>query len=413
MPDDQRGRTTSYRPYKQQAPRRRHDQHRDAQPRRRSRSSRRLRGHDRHDQRQQQQGQMASQDMFVAIQMIESQKQVEDGIGWNSGLPLHLQRRRSESLSPVTARKRRSRRDGYTGPFGSLTQRQGGCRVCLCEYIQKKSSKAVLDSRAGPHGWCTNSQCPRAWGAKNRTGNVTEVEDQPDLPLDRPEASAVRLIPAPPGRTAPKEPPMPPPVRMRRPREPELRDPAPTDQEICNFEEAKVGRKRKTSPRPQRDPLRPIAVKTEEDATSASKTLPAAEQDATSARTVDSGQLSLDQESQHHSQEDCPAGSEARHRSVSLPGSDEEEAVPTERAPSTASEESEASPDREPAPRKPRTVLEPDDSTDFSEIESQVRNWTIRLRRKSKAMGSRAAAWERRQAGQAASSSAVGTAGRE
>jgi hypothetical protein len=309
------------------------------------------------------------------------------------------------SLSPVTARKRKSRRNGYTGPFGSLSQKEGGCRICLSKYIQKTNSKAVLDSRAGPHGYCTNPQCPRAWGAKNRTGNVTHVEDEGDFPSDQPGTSSVRLIPAPPGRIAPEEPPMPPPRKARSLQDPKVRDPEPTDRERRDFANT-VSRKRRTSPRPRRDPLRPIAVKTEEGGTTAVR-------HAASARTVDSGQLSLDQESQHHGQEDCPAESEARHRSVSLPDSDEEEPVPTERAPSTASEESEASPDREPAPRKHRTMLEPDDSTDFSDIETQVRNWTIRLRRKSKAMGNRAAAWERRQAGQAASSSAAGAADRD
>jgi hypothetical protein len=76
--------------------------------------------------------------------------------------------------------------------------------------------------------------------------------------------------------------------------------------------------------------------------------------------------------------------------------------------------ESEASPVRELVQRKPRTVLEPDDSTDFSEIEEQVRNWTIRLRRKAKSMGCRAAkVVAESRAERAASSSAVGAATEE
>ena len=261
-----------------------------------------------------------------------------------------------------------------------------------------------MDSRESPHGYCTNPQCQRAWGEKNRRGNVTHVEDEGDFPSDQPGTSSVRLIPAQPGRKAPEEPPMPPPRRARSLQDPIVRDPEPTDRERRDFANT-ISRKRRTSPRPRRDPLRPIAVKTEEGGTTAVRR-------AASARTVDSEQLSLDQESQHHGQEDRPAEIEARHRSVSLLDSDEEVRVPTERA-STADEESEASPDREPAPRKHRTILEPEDSSDFSDIESQVVSWTTRLRRKAKAMGNRAAAWERRQAGQAASSSAAGAADRD
>ena len=74
------------------------------------------------------------------------------------------------------------------------------------------------------------------------------------------------------------------------------------------------------------------------------------------------------------------------------------------------SDASEASPEREPVQRKPRTVLEPDDSTDFSEIEEQVRKWTIRLRRKVRSMGIRIAKEGRKQPEQEASSSATGVA---
>ena len=98
--------------------------------RRRSRSSRRYRGHDHHDQRQHKQGQLASQDMAAAIRMIESQKQLEDGIGWDVNLPLQMQRRSSRSvgwrrhLHFLLSHKFQSVRK-TAGPYSSLVVHSG------------------------------------------------------------------------------------------------------------------------------------------------------------------------------------------------------------------------------------------------------------------------------------------------
>ena len=102
---------------------------------------------------------------------LSRQDRMENGIGWEAGHRLP-----SRDLSPRTGRMRRSRGDGYTGPFGSKTPKNGGCRVCLFPYVHKNSC-GIQDKQGQPHGFCTNQDCPRSFAKKNRQGNVINAED--------------------------------------------------------------------------------------------------------------------------------------------------------------------------------------------------------------------------------------------